>query len=352
MKKSLKYSLITFLIALIPWAGCFNPSQINDDPDAFPILKGNYFGQATPANSPELFAPGIISNGMYNRDMAMTPEGDEIYFSLASGKYALILFSKLENGKWTEPAVAPFSGSREWLDFEPFITPDGKKFMFLSTRPKPGFEPKPGWSYQDIWVMDREGDHWGEPYNLGEPINTDQPEYFPSVTKNGTLYFTRGVTGTRESNIFRSKLVEGKYQEPEKLPEVVNSMKTQFNAFISPDEDYLIVCVPDKKDAIGTTDYYISFRDDEDHWSDMINMGTPINAKKATASSPYVSPDGNYFFFGSTRDADTATGPYVYKDLLSAYTKPENGSSDIYWISTEVLDDLRIKANENKSSKN
>jgi len=346
MKKTAKQISIVLLLLIIPWLGCFNPAQIEEEINSFPTLTGPYFGQSEPDHVPELFAPGIISTGMYNRDMAITPDGNEIYFSLASGKYALILFSKLEDGKWIEPVVAPFSGSREWLDFEPFITPDGNKFMFLSTRPKPGYEPKPGWSYQDIWVMDREGDHWGEPYNLGEPVNTEEPEYFPSVTKDGTLYFTRGKKATRESYIYRSKLVEGKYQEPEKLPAVINSMKMQYNAFISPDEDYLILCVPDKEDAIGTTDYYISFRDEEDHWTELINMGEPINAKNSTASSPYISPDGKYFFFGSSRIVDTASGRLVYKNLLEAHNKPENGSSDIYWVSTGILESLRKKAGE------
>ena len=48
--------------------------------------------------------------------------------------------------------------------------------------------------------MDREGDGWGEPYNLGPPVNSDAPEYYPSVTSDGTLYFTRegedGVSAT------------------------------------------------------------------------------------------------------------------------------------------------------------
>ena len=29
---------------------------------------------------------------------------------------------------------------------------------------------------QDIWVMDRNEDGWGAPYNLGEPINSDGSE--------------------------------------------------------------------------------------------------------------------------------------------------------------------------------
>ena len=271
----------------------------------------------------------------------MTPDGKEIYFSLATGGYAMILVTKLVDGKWTEPAIAPFSGSREWLDFEPHISPDGKRFLFLSTRPKPGFEPKPGWSYQDIWIMDREGEHWGEPYNPGPPVNSDEPEYFPSVTRDGTLYFTRGTTGARVSNIYRSRLENGVYTEPEKLPAEVNATEFQYNAFISPDDDYIILCNSQLEDLIGAVDYYISFHNEDDTWSPLINMGPPVNIENSTATSPYVSPDGKYFIFSSSRNADTATGRLNYQSLVDAYTRPQNGSSDIYWVSSDFIEQLR-----------
>jgi hypothetical protein len=46
-------------------------------------------------------------------------------------------------------------------------------------------------------------------------------------------------------------LIDGKYQEPEKLPPQVNSGLTQYNAFIDPDEKYLIVPVNGRNDTFG-----------------------------------------------------------------------------------------------------
>jgi hypothetical protein len=70
-------------------------------------------------------------------------------------------------------------------------------------------------------------------------VNTAAAEYFPSVTKEGTLYFTREDPETRESHIWRSRFVESAYVGPEKLGPRVNSTTSQFNAFIAPDESYL-----------------------------------------------------------------------------------------------------------------
>ena len=47
-----------------------------ESPDAFPELRGDYLGQVPPGDEPEIFAPGILSTGLYTRDIAMTPEGD------------------------------------------------------------------------------------------------------------------------------------------------------------------------------------------------------------------------------------------------------------------------------------
>ena len=188
----------------------------------------------------------------------MTPDGNEFYFGASMGgfHYATIAYTKLVDGQWTEPEIVDFCRDGRYLNAEPHITPDGNKLLFLSTRPDPN---EPGdEDDQDIWAVDRVGDGWGEPYNLGAPVNTKGGEFFPSVTNDGTLYFTRSPEGTRENYIYRSRLVDGVYQEPEKLAAPVNVSPLHFNAFIAPDESYLIVPTT-REDTLGGIDYYIFF---------------------------------------------------------------------------------------------
>jgi len=203
-------------------------------------LGGDYLGQEPPGAEPRLFAPGIVSTGLTDRDVAMTPDGNEFYFTAAVGnrfhRSAIVVVRRVE-GRWMAPEVAPFSG--RYTDMEPAISADGSRFFFMSKRPRTGSAEED--ANEDIWSMERQGDGWGEPQNLGAPINTDVPEFFPSVTRDGTLYFTRRDDGRSES-IYRSRWLDGRYQEPERLGEEVNSAPTQFNAFIAPDESYLIVC--------------------------------------------------------------------------------------------------------------
>jgi Tol biopolymer transport system component len=260
--------------------------------------------------------------------------------------------TKVEDGRWTRPDVAPFSANPDYMSLEPFISPDGQKLYFLSNRPRDGGVMGPenvgAWVNQDIWVTDRTANGWGEPYNLGPPVNSDDEEYFPSVTRDGTIYFTRTPSGTRESYIYRSRLVDGQYTEPERLGPEVNSTGSQFNAFVAPDESYLILSVFGREDSMGSMDYYIVFRSEEDEWSQPINMGEQVNTPRGGEFSPYVSPDGKYFFFMSTRSrlAESMPERLSLDFLQEVFDGPQNGNSDIYWIEAGFIEDLRRAAAE------
>jgi len=200
-------------------------------------------------------------------------------------------------------------------------------------------------------VMDREGDGWGEPRNLGPPVNTEMGEYFPSLTLDGTLYFTRGNEAERTNYILRSRPAGGTFTEPEMLGPEVNSTKTQFNAFIAPDESYLIFSAFGRDDSRGGADYYIVYRDGSDTWTGPINLGDEINRPTGMDWSPYISPDGKYFFFMSTRireEWDPLPGELTYRKLREMYEGPEGGNPGIYWMSASFVDDLRPEGKESK----
>lgn len=315
------------------------------DSRQFPVLSGPYLGQPAPGNEPQLFAPHIVSTGLFERDVAMTPDGNEFYFGVAVGNYGYvtILCSKLKDGRWSEPEVVPHLDDPEIMNLEPCISPDGQKFFFLSNRPDTarGDSVK---GDQDIWVMDRTGDGWGQPYNPGPPVNTEDEEYFPSVTRDGTIYFTRNAKGSRLSYIYRSRLVDGVYQPAEKLGPEINSGPAQYNAYIDPDERFIIVPTPGREDSFGGTDYYISFRKPDNTWIGPFNMGNKVNTSGRAEYSPYISPDGKYFFFMSVRIPESSDAPakkMSYSELQQIHNNPQNGSSDIYWIDAAFIYAMR-----------
>ena len=337
------------LVLLLTGAGCEDASMRQDTAEAAPTPTGPYLGQTPPGIEPELFAPGLVSTGMHTRDMAMSPEGDEIYFSIQAGAVVAILGSRLVDGAWTDPEVADFSADPAIGNIEPHISPDGSRFFFVSNRSADGASPAEAergrWETADIWMMERAGDTWGPPQRVPEPVSTAAPEYFPSTTSDGTLYFTREDPETRRNYIYRARRSGDGYAEPERLPEQVNSAN-QFNSFVAPDESYLILGVFGRSDSVGGTDYYVVFRGDDDTWSEPVNLGPVVNQPRGQEWSPYVSPDGEYFFFMSTRQPYPANAPdrLTREWLLDFYQGPESGNPSIYWMEAGFIEELRDTA--------
>ena len=329
--------LISVSLCSLIVVGCVGRDS-NDGADGFPLLEGDYLGQTPPGMEPEIFARDIISDPMQNRDVAISPDGNEMYFGLASAGIFTIIRSKRVDGRWSRPEVAPFAADPEINDFEPCISPDGALFLFLSTRPPEGQEPRGGWAYQNIWAMDLREGGWSEPYDLGSPINTGASEFFPSLTSDNTLYFTRGGGG--EYYVYRSRLTDNGYSEPERLGSGVNAGTAQYNAFIAHDESYLIYLSGDNEENIGVADYYISFRSEDDTWTGPINMGEKINRPGARGASPYVTRDGKYLFFSSTRPLGEGV-TLTYDLIRNLYYEPQNGSGDIYWVDASIIEELR-----------
>jgi hypothetical protein len=123
----------------------------------------------------------------------------------------------------------------------------------------------------------------------------------------------------------------------------VNSTQNQFNAFIAPDESYLIVSSASREDTMGGADYYIVFRAEDDRWSDPIHLGEPVNTPMNAEMSPYVSPDGRFFLFMSARPFPMETLPDTLTwDYLKRFREmPETGNPGIYWMRADFIDQLR-----------
>ena len=111
-----------------------------------------YPDKELPADTAKLFAKGILSDGLSNRDFTISPNGDEIFFTLQGQKFSSsnILHMRKENGKWSAPEVAPFSGT--YRDLEATFTADGKTIFFSSDRP---VNEKDSTNDFDIWKVEK-----------------------------------------------------------------------------------------------------------------------------------------------------------------------------------------------------
>src|SRR5206468_4982094 len=83
-----------------------------------------------PSPEPQLFGENVISTADDESHPAFTPDDKTLYFlkNDPSFNHWTIVVSHGQNGKWSTPEVAPFSG--QFSDADPFITLDGRQFFF------------------------------------------------------------------------------------------------------------------------------------------------------------------------------------------------------------------------------
>ena len=224
-----------------------------------------------PPTEATLFAEGFISTSINERDFAISIDGKEIYYTIATpeSSFQTIVFSTLGEKGWSTPEVVSFAG--KFSDLEPAFSADGNKIYFASNRPLAGNKPKDF----DIWVVERTGKTWGEPKNLGSTINTESDEFYPSITKSGNLYFTAQYKeGIGKEDIFIAQWSADHFEKPIPLDTAVNSKSYEFNAFVDPDEKFILYTGYGRKNDKGRGDLYMSVKDVNGKWIPSKNLTT------------------------------------------------------------------------------
>ncbi len=232
--------------------------------------------------SPRAIAAGVSAFGD-EFNAVFTPDMGTVFFSRANRNYSesqIYSSSRTAEG-WSDPLRLPFSS--DFVEFDPFITPDGRKLLFVSARPVDGV--RKGY---EIWTAEKTADGWGEPRNLGPVVNTSQNDAFVTAAANGNLYFCSDRDGSLGSyDIYVSRLVDGQYQRPENLGPRINTAQMDTDPLISPDERFLI---------FSRGDFYISYNAGGE-WTEPELLGGGINTPEAHEFTPGFSPDGKWFYF-------------------------------------------------------
>jgi hypothetical protein len=280
---------------------------------------------------PQPFAPDIISQFENVRDINISDVTGEAYFTVQSplAELSAIVVMKKQNGKWLDPVVASFSG--KYNDLEPFLSADGLRMYFASNRP---YSDTAATKDFDIWMVARKNyqSQWSRAMSVGEAVNSSANEFYPAITISGNLYFTcDGPLSKGKDDIFMSKWNGDHYEAPVSLSDSINSEGYEFNAYVAPDESFLVYTCYNRKDGMGSGDLYISYKSEEGLWTAAKNMGAEINSKQMDYC-PFVSLKSKSFYFTSKRSNvvegfTEAADIITLKKELSRY---DNGLSRLY----------------------
>lgn len=282
----------------------------------------------------EVFGRDYISTPLQERDIAISPEGNQLVYTLGDYKQTIrsLVSIKKKGEQWGDKEILPFSGN--YNDIEPFFSDDGSKLFFASNRPLGKDSTRTDYN---IWYAEQVNGKWNNPIALDTLVNSTGDEFYPSVSSNGNLYFTATRTdGIGREDIFVSTFSKGKYSLPMPLDSTVNTKAFEFNAFISLDEDLLIFSSYGRPDGLGGGDLYYSKKDKTGKWRKAENLGELINSDKLDYC-PFIDIPRNNFYFTSDRAKTPGNRIKTVPELTNEANKVLNGMGNIYRINMDKL---------------
>ncbi len=218
--------------------------------------------------------------------------------------------------KWSKPSILAFCEA-ERNEATIAVSPDERRIFVYQDNVGKG----------DIFYSDLKSKSFDQVNQLEtKDVNTKYWETHITATIDGlNMYFVSdrpGGFGGRD--IYRiTKLPDGAWSEPKNLGPNINSAYDEDSPFIGADNKTLYFS-SNGEQSMGGFDIFLSVRDEDNNWSQAINLGYPINS---------FSDD---IFYTTTIDGT--------RGYFSSYREGSQGEKDIYEIKNDELGFKNIAA--------
>lgn len=174
------------------------------------------------------------------------------------------------------------------------------------------------------------------PQNMGENINSDRRDYFPSITADENIFVytvQKGEGRAAQEDLHMSIRKDGEWQKSFPIPGI-NTNENEAAQSISADGKLLVFTVCNRQEDFGSCDLYFS-KKINGKWTTPQNIGQPINSG-SWESQPSVSPNGDAIYF--TRGGARGQG---HKDIFVSYLQ-----DDGKWGIPQNIKELNTPFNE------
>ncbi|MBM1105241.1 OmpA family protein [Aurantibacter crassamenti] len=201
-----------------------------------------------------------INTKYHEASVAFSPDNTTMYFTRnnygkklkrdINGINNLKIYRSTKVGdEWSEAVELPFD-SDDYSTGHPALSPDGKQLYFISDMPGTIGET-------DLFVVDvLENNTYSEPRNLGPEINTDKREMFPFFNGKKLYFSSDGHTGLGGLDVFEATYnEEDGFGEPTNIGQPINSNKDDFS-YIVDEESHKGFFASNREGGKGDDDIY------------------------------------------------------------------------------------------------
>lgn len=261
--------------------------------------------------APQRWTPAAITSDEYESSPSFSPDGREMYFMRADRRFASyrLLLSRCAGGRWGAPQSPPFAAAAPVNDADPFVTFDGRRLYFVSSRPHAGRAP--GADDFDIWRVERDAQgRWGMPVPLPAPVNSTASELLPREDAQGRLIFgSSRAGGLGQGDIYMATPQPAGAWHVDNLGPPVSSAAFEYEAEVAQDGRTLVLVAQRGR----RSHLYRFVRDSAGRW---VGTGRLPGRDDVFQVGPLLSPRGEKLLFAQA-DGDRS-GELFLVDLVPA----------------------------------
>jgi outer membrane protein OmpA-like peptidoglycan-associated protein len=286
-----------------------------------------------------VFFSNRINTKYHEGPLCLDMTGSDMYFTRSNyvnGKLGKsqdgwvnlkVLKASRKGDGWDNIRDLPFN-SNDFSTCHPSISPNGDRLYFASDRPG-------GFGGLDIYYVEKMGDDYGDPVNLGPEVNTDKDEIFPFIHADGTLFFcSNGREGLGGLDIYYTRqLPSASWREARNLGTPFNSSKDDFGFIL---------------DLETKNGYFSSNRPGGQGQDDIYSFYVPEGLNKLLADrdlADALKPMPFRVFV-----ADNATGNELRGALVSFLDLEDLNLSNVLTITDENGNLIRIQSEDPESN--
>lgn len=228
----------------------------------------------------------------------LKPEDDEdIYIS-----------QKDSLGNWSIPGSVSSNINTPLNEGACTISADGRTLIFTACIGRTGY------GSCDLYVSYKIGDEWTTPENMGETINSTSWDVQPALSADGrVLYFVSTRSGgLGGKDIWVSKKnSKGQWQTPYNLGKKINTSSDEISPFIHVNGESLFFS-SNGHVGMGGYDIFISEKLNDTTWSEVKNLGYPLNDNNEQVSL-YISSNGKKGYYTVEKRLNNDWDSWLYE---------------------------------------
>lgn len=213
----------------------------------------------------------------------------------------------------------------QYPEYSPSITADEETIIFTARRDNStgGKKDSDAGYYEDLYISNKLNGKWQLSKLLSKNVNSEEHDASAGLSPDGSKLFVYRHSGKDGGDLYESTLFGADWEEPVHMNKNINTRYHESSVSLSFDGRH-IYFVSDKSSGFGDRDIYYSDMDVKGEWGPSKNIGAELNTKYGE-EGVFMHPDGKTMYF-SSQGHDNLGGYDIFKSIFEngKWGKPIN----------------------------